>query len=208
MKKALVVSYLPSGEYSNTKQLLDYFFTKAKNIEIEHLDLIEKSPVFFGYESMGAYYTRNYQGKELTESQKQAIAPMDAMCEQFAKADVVIFAHPMHNFSLPGIIKTYLDSVMQKGVAFDYGKNGPYGKLGGKKVLVLYTSGGSYSPDTYNIQYPNWNTLEFTMKVNFSFAGITDYAFVTASTGNPAKTAENIEKAKIQVEKVISDWQL
>ena len=205
-KKVLVVSYLPSGEYSNTKKLLDYFLTNVKNAEIEHLDLIETPPEFFGYEAMSAYYSRNYNGKKLTDSQQKAIAPMDKMCEQMLKADIVVLAHPMHNFGIPGIVKTWFDSVLQKGKAFDYGDKGPFGMLTDKKALSLYTSGGSYTDDKVTTDYPNWNTLKFLTKINFGFAGFNEVEVIGASTANPEKLEANLSEAKNEIDRVIAKW--
>ena len=63
----------------------------------------------------------------------------DIKAEQAAleKADVVIFAYPMHWFGVPGLLKLYIDKVMEHGWA--YGSKGT--ALSGKKFLVSVTTG-------------------------------------------------------------------
>jgi FMN-dependent NADH-azoreductase len=203
--KTLIISYLPSGEGSSTKILLDHLLSKINKQDIEILDLLKNPPPFFLSESMTAYYTRNYGGHPLDEKLGAAIKPFDELTNQFAAADIVIFAHPMHNFGIPGIVKTYYDSVMQKGVAFDYGPKGPFGKFTGKKGLVVYTSAGKYTADKASTEYPDWNTLSVLSKIEFSFMGM-EAEVIGASIGNPAEKEANIEDAKKKIDTVIGKW--
>ena len=122
------------------------------------------------------------------------------------KADIVVLAHPMHNFGIPGIVKTWFDSVLQKGKAFDYGASGPFGMLTDKKALSIYTSGGSYTDDKVTIDYPNWNTLKFLTKINFGFAGFNEAEVIGASTANPQKLEANLSEAKKEIDRVIAKW--
>ena len=63
----------------------------------------------------------------------------DIKAEQAAleKADVVIFAYPMHWFGVPGLLKLYIDKVMEHGWA--YGSKGT--ALTGKSFVVSLTTG-------------------------------------------------------------------
>ena len=45
--KTLIVKYLPSGEASNTKKILDVFLSKIENHSVETLDLLNSEiPIF------------------------------------------------------------------------------------------------------------------------------------------------------------------
>jgi len=63
----------------------------------------------------------------------------DVKTEQAAleKADVVIFQYPMHWFGVPGLLKLYIDKVMEHGWA--YGSKGT--ALAGKSFVVSLTTG-------------------------------------------------------------------
>ncbi len=81
-----------------------------------------------------SYYRRNYQKKELSIEQKQAIYGIDALVKMVIKADIVLLSSPMHNFGMPGLVKLWFDSIIIKGETFDYNENGsPVGLLKGKK---------------------------------------------------------------------------
>ena len=53
---------------------------------------------------------------------------------QFVLADKYVFVTPMWNFSIPAILKTYLDAVAVSGKTFKYTKEGSVGLLTGKSI--------------------------------------------------------------------------
>jgi FMN-dependent NADH-azoreductase len=207
--KTLLISYLPAADRSNTKQLLDAFIEKVENTEVEHLNLLDNPPPFFNETSLAAYGMRNYGGAELDSDQQKAIAPMDKLVKQFKSADVVVMAYPMHNFGMPGIIKTYFDAVLQHGELFKYGANGPEGLMKGKKALTLFASGGAYTPGTATHEYPSWDTLSVLSRILFSFMGFEKIESVGAQgVLNPAPGFREsvIENAKQQLSAIVDEW--
>ncbi len=207
--KILIVKYLPGREFSNTGLL--YNHTKellGNKHEITELDLEKNPPSFFEFNSLMGYYRRNYQGKELVKEQAEKIKPMDDLLNQLKKADIVIVVSPMHNFGMPGIVKLWFDSVMQKGVAFDYGEKGPLGLFKNKKALTIFTSAGEYSCKQVSTNYPEWDTYSFLAKIEFAYMGFNAIEVVTASTGNPNSKDKNIHIAKSRIEEVLKNWKL
>ena len=63
----------------------------------------------------------------------------DIKAEQAAleKADIIVFVYPMHWYGTPGLLKLYIDKVMEHGWA--YGSQGT--ALAGKAFLVSVTTG-------------------------------------------------------------------
>jgi len=204
--KVLVISYLPSLERSRTKKLLDIFIENVKpENTIEHLDLLQDPPDFITPEILQAYVARNYQGKELSDEQKKHMSTFDRMTTQFKTADVVVLAFPMYNFSMPGLVKTYFDSVMLKGETFDAGKKGFVGLMEGKKALVLSSSGGDYSGD--NAKY---NYLTTLTNAELEFMGFSDIQIVSAQ-GVDMKSLDTekiIADARAKVKNIIKTWDL
>ncbi|MGE0669242.1 MAG: FMN-dependent NADH-azoreductase [Sphingomonadales bacterium] len=62
-----------------------------------------------------------------------------------ADADVVVIGAPMHNFSTPSGLKTWIDHVARAGKTFSYSEAGPKGLLADRPVYVVITRGGFYS---------------------------------------------------------------
>ena len=76
---------------------------------------------------------------------------VDVAAEQaaLATADLVVWQHPVHWYSMPPLMKLWLDSVLAFGWAY-----GPGGTaLQGKDLWLVASTGGpedSYRPDSYN----------------------------------------------------------
>ena len=198
--KTLLVKYLPSGDQSNTKKLLDIFLDKIDD-KIEVLDLLDKAAPLHNKDSIAAYNKRNYGKNKLSDQESKHLAEFDKLKKQFMSCDILIMAYPMHNFGMPAAVKAYLDAVIMKGETFEAGKK----LMAGRKVLTLYSSGGEYS-DKVGENYPDWDTVAALAKINFNFMGFDEAKFVNNSTANEEKAKEGLIKAKKEIEKIVDIW--
>ncbi|CAK2638109.1 FMN-dependent NADH:quinone oxidoreductase 4 [Vibrio crassostreae] len=66
---------------------------------------------------------------------------------ELEQADVVIITSPMHNFSLPSSLKSWVDHVVRSGRTFYIDATGKHGLITNKPVYVLISSGGVFSGD-------------------------------------------------------------
>jgi FMN-dependent NADH-azoreductase len=202
--KTLVVSYLPRGERSHTGKLLEAFVEAAGKAEIEHLDLLNETPPLLDAQRVMAYIRRNYLGETLSADDAASLAVLDRMTEQFVRADAVVLAFPMHNFSLPATVKAYFDGIMQKGKTWDAAEGGYVGLQKGKRALVLLASGGIYEGD-----YAPFEHALTLAKVELGFMGFGDIRTVTAAGMNllPAEQVEAaVEKAREEARGVAAEW--
>ena len=71
--KTLIIKYLPTGEKSQTKKLLDLFLQETKNQNIEVVDLLKEEIPIFDESNIQAYYKRNYGGQKLNESEAKLL---------------------------------------------------------------------------------------------------------------------------------------
>lgn len=204
--KILIIKYLPGHEISKTKQLYDHLIKMLVNQTVTEIDLEKTPPVFIDNSMLMAYYQRNYQGKPLNEDQIKLMEKMDYFANSVKEADLVVVVSPMHNFGMPGIVKTWFDNVIQKGVAFDYGAKGPFGMHKGKKALTVFTSSGSYSTEKVTANYPEWDTYSFQSKIEFGYMGFSEIEVVSASTGNLEKVEGNISEAKHKLDIILNKW--
>ncbi|WP_321296726.1 NAD(P)H-dependent oxidoreductase [Marinifilum fragile] len=200
----LIVKYLPSGSKSNTLGLLNHFLENLSTTHnITEVDLVKSPPKYFDELTLGAYTKKNFGGMQLDSIESEAIKPIDALNEQFINADLVLLALPMHNFSLPGIVKVYLDAIMQSGKVFKYENGAPVGLMNKMKFVTLYTSAGKYLGD-----YEFLDNVKTLLKIELDFMGIKDYDFVHASSGNPDTFESEFTNAKQQIDQIIQSWNL
>lgn len=122
MNRVLVISGHPNLPQSNTNKLILQQLSKSfDNIEIRKLDELY----------------RNYQ-IDIAQEQQSLVA-----------ADIVILQFPFYWYSMPALLKKWLDDVFSYN--FAYGSEGD--KLKGKHLILSFTIGGpeaSYSSQGYN----------------------------------------------------------
>ncbi len=107
-------------------------------------------------------------------AQQQEVDANEAILQEFLDADVVIVGAPMYNFTIPSQLKAWIDRITVAGRTFRYSEAGPEGLCGGKKVIVVSTSGGLHAGQ------PTGAGHEELLKALFAFIGVTDLQFVRA----------------------------
>lgn len=200
--KTLVVKYLPTGANSNTKKLLDVFLEETKGQNIEVVDLLKTEVPIFNEHSIQAYYKRNYGGQKLNSDEAKLLEQNDKLIAQLKSADVVVLAYPMHNFGIPATAKAYLDAVIFNGETFEAGKK----LMAGKKALTLFSAGGIYSHDEFNLNYPNWDTITLLSKVIFNFMGFDESDTIGTSLRDPEKQAERLDQSRQKIREIVNKW--
>lgn len=172
MSKTLVVSYLPNA-YSVTKKVLDHFVAQAQGkTTLVTRDLVKNQPPVYDETSMTAYQLRGFMGKTLEGQHAESIKPFDLLIDEISGVDNVVFAFPTHNWSEPGVVKTYIDAILQASKTIIYGADGKSsGALKNHKALVIFASGGIYEEGNPRRTIQN----AFTFYLNA--IGITDVTF-------------------------------
>jgi FMN-dependent NADH-azoreductase len=113
----------------------------------------------------------------LQPEQKAALTFSNECIDELQRADEYVFGVAMHNFSIPSVLKLWIDQVVRSGHTFSYGADGPKGLLAGKKATLLVATGGVYDPGT---PYAGMNFIDPYLRAVLGFLGITDVTFVTA----------------------------
>jgi FMN-dependent NADH-azoreductase len=125
-----------------------------------------------------------------TERQSEVLALSDQLIEELKAADEYVIGVPMHNFSVSGVLKLWIDQVARTGKTFSYSANGPEGLLKGKKLTLVLTSGGSYDPGT---PLAAMDLAEPWLRTVFGFMGVTDVRSIRA--GGTARARDESGRA-------------
>ncbi|MDX2083679.1 MAG: NAD(P)H-dependent oxidoreductase [Rickettsiales bacterium] len=202
--KTLIVKYLPNGDDSKSKKLLDLFLEAVEN-EVENenisiLDLLKNPPPIFNEASIKAYYKRNYENQKLTAEEQELLKANDELVAQLKSCDVLVMCYPMHNFSMPASAKAYLDAIALKGETFEYGKK----IMRTKKVLTLFTSNGSYLENDFNNSDSNWKSLSFSTiaslaQANFGFMGFDEIKTIGTSLRDKETEQALLAEVKVKI---------
>ena len=129
---------------------------------------------------------------------------MHRYARKFAQADKYIIAAPMWNFSIPSILKSYIDHIVVSGVTFKFTEQGPVGLLAGqnKKLIHITARGGIYTDEPFAAFEMGDRFLRTVM----GYIGITDFQTLVIEGTNllpPEQVEENL-KQKIEEAKEIS----
>jgi len=203
MMKILLVHFLPRGERSRTRRLLNAFREEAGWAIMEEVDLAFSVPPALDAVSVPVYVKRNYRGEELLEAERAVLAEADQLTDQLKRADVVVLAFPIFNFSVPAAVKAWMDSVMQKGQTWTNDVSGYKGLLSGRRALILMTAGGFYTGAR-----ASWDHAAPLARHAFEFMGFSDIRVVRADglNADPSGAESALMDAEQQTREIAREW--
>lgn len=158
--------------------------SKNPNGKVIYRDLAASTPKGINALWISSVYTPE---ASRTLEQVAALASSDELVGELEEADEYVFGIAMHNFSIPSVLKLWIDQIARVGRTFGYGEYGPIGLLQGKKATVLTATGGVYAADSPLAAY---DFAEPYFKAVLGFLGVTEVAFVTAGGTSKLMTGQ------------------
>ena len=140
----------------------------------------------------------------LSDGEKEKLAKIDSIVDQFMKADKIVFVSPMWNLTIPHALLDYLNCLLVPGKTYKYTDRGPIGLLSDKKVLHIQASGGIYSHGpAKEIEMGN----RYVQTI-MHFMGLTDNErlFVEGMAEMPDKASEIKHSALISAKKIAEEF--
>ena len=123
-------------------------------------------------------YAANTPAEALQPEQKALLAYSEECIAELQLADEYVIGVAMHNFSIPSVVKLWIDQVVRRGRTFAYGgSEGPKGLLTGKKATILAATGGMYGPGS---PMASFNFLDPYLNTVLKFIGVSEVTTVTA----------------------------
>ena len=117
----------------------------ADNLNVSVYDVFEEDTPFFGQEFLTAF-GKVQNGEELTADEQRLLAAKQKAMDALSAAELVVFAFPLWNLTIPAKLQTFIDYTYQAGYTFKYDENGNAVQLmTDKKVILLSARGGIYS---------------------------------------------------------------
>lgn len=166
---------------------------EGKDVNVTTYDVFEEDTPYFGQELFNAF-GKTHSGEELTDVESRLLAAKQKAMDVLSAADVVVFAFPLWNLTIPAKLQTFIDYVYAAGFAFKYDADGNMISLmPEKKAIFLNARGGIYSA-------PEAAPME--MAVNYMrnvFGGvfgmqIIDEVIIEGHNAKPDQAAEIIEE--------------
>ena len=174
----LEIDSSPLGTRSISRHLTHEFVEswKAANPEglvvTRDLNTTQNPPIDGAW--VGAAYTPE---ANLSTEQRERLALSETLIAELKGADHYVFGVPMHNFSIPSVLKLWIDQVVRAGKTFSYATGKPEGMLKNKKATIFIASGGNYDAGT---AMASFNFVEPYLRTVLGFIGVTDVTFIVA----------------------------
>ena len=171
-----ILSINSSGRYegSITRQVSEKLIQELKSespeLNLNSRDLATGLP-FIDEQWINANFT---DPAEREAAQKEKLAFSDSLVEELQTAEKIVIASPVYNFSIPAVLKAWVDLIARARLTFRYTDNGPEGLLKGKKAYLVMASGG----------VPIGSEMDLAtkyLKQVMAFVGITDVTVIDAT---------------------------
>ncbi len=178
MSTLLHIDSSPLYGRSVSRQLTGAFVTEWKSSHpdgtVVYRDLNATAIPPITAEWVGTAYTPE---QARTPQQRELLLLSDSLLAEMEQADAYVIGVPMHNFSVPSVLKLWIDQIARVGRTFSYATGTPKGLLLGKKATFIIATGGIYDGQT---QMASFNFVEPYLRSVFGFLGVTDATFLTA----------------------------
>jgi FMN-dependent NADH-azoreductase len=152
MPRLLFVHASPRGPRSESLAVAETLLgALGPSYEIDRLDLFATPPALFTGDAVAAKM-EVISGEAVSAAHEDAWADALALADRIGAADTLLFTVPMWNHGIPWMLKMFIDSVTQPGVAFGFDPETGYSGLLGdapdgrrRRAIAIYTS-AVYSP--------------------------------------------------------------
>lgn len=187
----------PASEGVSSKMYDVFMDSVGSDTNVKTFDVFKEDMPYFGQDFFDAMQ-KSAQAEELNELEQRILTAANKVMDAFLDADVVVFAFPLWNKTIPAPLQTFIDYIYRAGVTFKYTEEGPQGLVPEKKVIILNARGGIYStpemaPSEMSVNY---------VRMIMNFFGIEDIEEVIIEGHNmyPDKAQEIIEDGMKRVE--------
>ena len=134
----------PASEAVSSK-MYETFMENLIGVNVTTYDVYAEDTPYFGQDLFNAF-AKLQSGEELTDVEQRLLAAKQKAKDALTAADVVVFAFPLWNLTIPAKLHTFIDYVYEAGFAFKYDENGNAVQLmTDKKAILLNARGGIYS---------------------------------------------------------------
>jgi len=177
---------------SNTRQITEYLSNRLGESVIER-DLVKSPlPLVSAEDLMGVHGSSS----DNRESLRNNLALSDELISELKSADTLVFGVPMYNFSIPSVLKQWIDYVCRAGETFRYSSTGPEGLSGIKRAYIVTATGGT----------PVGGSMDFAsgyMELICKFIGVEEIYHIDAS-GSKGDPETIVNSAKAQIDQLLS----
>lgn len=134
----------PASEAVSSK-MYETFIGNLEGVNVTTYDVFAEDMPYFGQDLFNAF-GKLQSGEAMTDVEQRILAAKQKAMDALSAADLVVFAFPLWNLTIPAKLQTFIDYVYAAGFTFKYDENGQLVSLmTDKKAVILTARGGVYS---------------------------------------------------------------
>lgn len=198
MKNLLLIQSSPRGKDSISRQLTAQLIEKLRakeEISVTERDLSVRPLPHLQAEQLEAFYT---SPDRRSGGLQQAVKLSDEVVAELLGADIIVISAPIWNFSVPSVLKAWIDHIVRAGVTFSYGAGGVKGLVSGKTVYVVSASGSVLANGPMDFVGPYLQAV-------LGFIGLTDVRLVRVEgVGDPKEKDSAFAKGQKRLEEALA----
>jgi FMN-dependent NADH-azoreductase len=189
-----------------SQAFLECLRAEQPDLRVETLNLFNADLPSVAGDNIEAKYSLMF-GQSIDRRHAESWKDIERSIAQFKAADGYLVSVPMWNFSVPYVLKYYIDAIVQPGYLFTYdAQYQPVGLCQGKRMVCITSRGADYSPGTplhaSDLQEPYLRAI-------FGFVGI-DMRFINVQPMDmgpelrEAAVTAGVEEARVLA--ATTDW--
>lgn len=189
-------------EEAVSKQLAAAFIGKLielkPEVELTNVDLYEAKPPFYSYDLYKRIWNPIFNDEyEPSNAEEASLNYATEQADKFNAADILVLSMPMWNYSVPAIMKAWIDQVLMPNLTFSLSKDGVKGLHKIQRIVLLVSSGGVYKEDD------DRDALTRQIRHAFEFVGINEIDVAWAEGQNPLFFDKSEENKAVAIEAAI-----
>jgi FMN-dependent NADH-azoreductase len=198
MPALLAIEVSPRHDFSTSRKLTALFIDQWKAAHpgavVVVRDLVKTPPPFVDLAWIGGAFT---PPERHSPESAAAIKVSDVLVAELQAADHIVIGTPMFNFSIPAVLKAYIDQIVRVGVTVSPNN---VGLLTGKKATIILASGGDFSPGSPVEKY---NQASGYLRQVLAWIGIKDVEIILAGRARAGLQGETaIEQFGVAIRSV------
>lgn len=208
MARLLYIESSPRKKRSSSIEIANYFLKSYRQShpqdEVVFLDLWKKQLPPFDGDVIDAKYAIMH-GKSHTPEQAKAWKSVEEIIAEFKSVDKYVISLPMWNFSIPYLLKHYIDILVQPGYTFTVTPEGYKGLVLNKKMLLIYSRGGAYGAESGGAEL---DLQKRYMETILGFIGFQNpqSILIEPTLGAPELKERSMKAAQQEVEKLATTF--
>ncbi|HEY4198890.1 MAG TPA: NAD(P)H-dependent oxidoreductase [Mucilaginibacter sp.] len=210
MKKVLVINASARGPKSQSRKLTEVFTDRLKILQDQpSITYRELGSTYVPHINEGWITAAFKPTTERSAADNEALKISDTYISELKEADVIVLGSPMYNWSIPSVLKAYIDQVVRVNETFKFNHGDlqyPYIGLLENKTFFLLVSRGEhgYEKGGYN---EHLNFQDTYLKTVFGIMGITNIHVIAVNgiSYGPEKAKKAIELSYQELRDLISE---